>query len=334
MKKTNTAVRFTLRRVLCFALCAVLLCMGLAACGSDKKELKIGIIQYMSHPSLDNCYNGVIEALKALDVPYTVDRQIGSSTSAGSDCSTFAQNMVAGNCDMIIAIATPAATAAYAAMAGTDIPLIFCAVNDPVAAELVSDMDAPGGNCTGTSDVLDLDAQVSLIRAMQPEAKKIGVLYTTSEQNSVSLLARLKDICAPLGITVEASGVQNAADIPAAATALAGKVDCFNNFTDNNVVENLTVELDAANAAKIPVYGSEIEQVSGGCLAAMSIDYVALGKTTGNMAVRVLQGASPATMPVETISEATPVINTDVVTALGLTVPAEFANAETVTTTK
>ena len=107
MKKTDTAVRFTLRRVLCFALCAVLLCMGLAACGSDKKELKIGIIQYMSHPSLDNCYNGVIEALKALDVPYTVDRQIGSSTSAGSDCSTFAQNMVAGSCDMIIAIATP-----------------------------------------------------------------------------------------------------------------------------------------------------------------------------------------------------------------------------------
>ena len=182
--------------------------------------------------------------------------------------------------------------------------------------------------------MLDLDAQVSLIRAIQPEAKKIGVLYTTSEQNSVSQLARLKDICAPLGITVEASGVQNAADIPAAATALAGKVDCFNNFTDNNVVENLTVELDAANAAKIPVYGSEIEQVSGGCLAAMSIDYVALGKTTGSMAVRVLQGASPATMPVETISEATPVINTDVVTALGLTIPAEFANAETVTTTK
>ena len=177
----------TLKKLLCLGLCVLLLCMGLTACGgTGEKKLKIGIIQYMSHPSLDNCYNGVVQALDESGLAYTANRQIGSSTSAGADCSTYAQNMVAEGCDMIIAIATPAATAAYAATAGTDIPLIFCAVSDPVAAELVQDMAAPGGNCTGTSDVLDLDAQVALIRAMQPEVKTIGVLYTTSEQNSVS----------------------------------------------------------------------------------------------------------------------------------------------------
>lgn len=325
----------TLKKLLCLGLCVLLLCMGLTACGgTGEKKLKIGIIQYMSHPSLDNCYNGVVQALDESGLAYTANRQIGSSTSAGADCSTYAQNMVAEGCDMIIAIATPAATAAYAATAGTDIPLIFCAVSDPVAAELVQDMAAPGGNCTGTSDVLDLDAQVALIRAMQPEVKTIGVLYTTSEQNSVSQLKTLTEICQPLGITVESSGVQNAADIPAAATALAAKVDCFNNFTDNNVVENMSVELEAANAAKIPVYGSEVEQVSGGCLASMSIDYVALGKTTGEMAVRVLGGEKPATMAVETISEATPVINTEVAAALGITIPEAYASAEKVTTTK
>ena len=169
---------------------------------------------------------------------------------------------------------------------------------------------------------------------MQREVKTVGVLYTTSEQNSVSQLKTLWEICQPLGITVESSGVQNAADIPAAATALAAKVDCFNNFTDNNVVENMSVELEAANAAKIPVYGSEVEQVSGGCLASMSIDYVALGKTTGEMAVRVLGGEKPATMAVETISEATPVINTEVAAALGITIPEAYASAEKVTTTK
>lgn len=323
-------------RVMVCMLCGALLLMGLAGCGSkNNDELKIGIIQFMSHPSLDNCYNGVVQALEESGLKYTVNRQIGSSNSAAADCSTFAQNMVAQDCDLIVAIATPAATAAYAAVEGTDIPLIFCAVSDPVAAELVEDMNAPGGNCTGTSDVLDLEAQVGLIQAMQPEVKSIGVLYTTSEQNSLSNLKRMQDICKQRNITLEATGVQNASDIPAAATALAGKVDCINNFTDNNVVENLNVVLEAANAAKIPVYGSEVEQVSGGCLASMSIDYVALGKTTGNMAVRVLKGeAKTAEMAVETITDATPVINTDVVSALGLTIPAQYASAETVTTAK
>ena len=105
-------------------------------------------------------------------------------------------------------------------------------------------------------------------------------------------------------------------------------------MTDNNVVENLSIELEAAAAAGIPVYGSEVEQVSNGCLASMSIDYVALGKKTGEMAAKVLGGASPATMAVEQITEATPVINTDVAASLGLTIPESFANAETVTTAK
>lgn len=327
-----------LSRILSVCLCLCLLVLSLAGCGgaasSDGKQLKIGIIQYMSHPSLDNCYEGIVKGLEASGLHYTAERQVGSSTSAAADCSTFAQNMVAKGCDMIIAIATPAATAAYAAVTGTDIPLIFCAVNDPVAAELVQDMQNPGGNCTGTSDVLDLSAQVKLIRAMQPQLKSIGVLYTTSEQNSVSNLKRLQEICTAENITVEASGVQNASDIPAAATALAAKVDCLNNFTDNNVVENLSIELEAAAAAGIPVYGSEVEQVSNGCLASMSIDYVALGKKTGEMAAKVLGGASPATMAVEQITEATPVINTDVAASLGLTIPENFANAETVTTAK
>ena len=108
-------------------------------------------------------------------------------------------------------------------------------------------------------------------------------------------------------------------------------MDCINNFTDNNVVENLSVVLEAANAAGIPVYGSEVEQVSNGCLASMSIDYVALGRTTGDMAAQVLQGASPATMAVKTITEATPVVNTTVLEKLGITLPAAYANAETVT---
>lgn len=294
---------------------------------SGDGKLKIGIIQYMSHPSLDNCYNGVMEALEASDLEYEADRQTGSANSADSDCTSFAKNMVASGYDMIIAIATPAAKAAYTATADTDIPVIFCAVSDPVAAGIVANKENPGDLCTGTSDVLDLDAQVDLIQAMQPDVKSIGILYTSSEDNSVSNLAVFKEICAEREIEVVAKAVQNSADIPSAAEDLASKVDCINNFTDNNVVNSLSVVLSAAADNGIPVYGSEEEQVKNGCLASVSIDYVALGKVTGEMAVEVLGGADASAMAVRTISEATPIVNKTVLAALGMTLPESLADA-------
>ena len=334
----------TLRKIIAALLCLAMVFAFAACSGNDTdtdtttgapdtaKELKIGIIQYASHPSLDNCYQGIINALEKSDLDYTVDRQIGSDNAADSDCASFAKTMVAQKYDLIFAIATPAATAAYAATQGTDIPVIFCAVSDPVRAKLVETNDAPGGLCSGTSDVLDLDAQVDLIQAMQPDVKSIGILYTTSEPNSITQLGLLKEICEKRNITVEATGIQNEADIPAAASALVKKVDCLNNFTDNKVVTNLAVVLDAANEANSPVYGSEEEQVKKGCLASVSIDYIALGEVTGQMGVDVIGGADISTMAVKTISDATPIVNTDVLSALSMTMPEAYANAETVTT--
>lgn len=297
---------------------------------STDKTLKIGVIQYMSHPSLDNCYQGIKEALDASGLNFEVDYQIGSSASADSDCASFAKNMVASEVDMIFAIATPAAKAAYSATDDTDIPVIFCAVNDPVAAKLVQTADEPGDKCTGTSDVLDLEAQVNMIKAMQSDVKKIGILYTSSEDNSIANLARFKEICDAKGIEVVPSAVQNASDIPSAADELASKVDCINNFTDNNVVNNLSVVLSAADKYKIPVYGSEEEQVKNGCLASVSIDYVALGKVTGQMGVDVIGGEDITKMAVKTITDATPIVNTDVLETLGMTLPADYTNAQTV----
>lgn len=327
----------TLKKILALALALSMVCC-FVACDTDSKKndgkLKIGVIQYMSHPSLDNCYEGVKAGLEKSGLEYEIDFQIGSSTSANSDCTTFAKNMVGDNCDMIIAIATPAAKAAYAATADTDIPVIFCAVNDPVAAKLVASNEKPGDLCTGTSDILDLSAQVELIKSFQPDVKKIGVLYTASEDNSVSNLARLKEICDGQNIEVVASSVQNASDIPVAADSLASKVDCINNFTDNNVVNNLTTLLNAANKYGIPVYGSEEEQVKNGCLASVSIDYKALGATTGEMAAEVLGGADITKMAVKTVTETTPIVNTDVLSALNIELPETYKNIVKVTTNK
>lgn len=323
----------TTKKILCIIL-TMLLAMSLCACGNkavkDKDSYKIGIIQYVSHPSLDNCYTGIMNAINASDKAdkITVDRQIGSDSAADSDCAAYAASMVSQGYDMIIAIATPAASAAFAATEGTDIPVIFCSVSDPVAVELVESMEHPGDLCTGTSDVLDMEAHVNLIREFIPAVKTIGVIYTTSEANSITQLGNLKAVCEQNDITVEAIGIQNDADIPAAAQTLAAKCDCFLNFTDNKVVNNLSVLLEATNAAGIPIFGSEEEQVKNGCAASMSIDYVKLGDITGEMALDVLlNGADASNMAVKTTSEATPVINSKILADLNIVIPDAYVNA-------
>lgn len=320
----------TVMRILSLALMSVLL-LSFAACGQTpdtEGKLKVGVIQYMSHPSLDNCYEGIVSGLTGIRDDVVIDRQVGSATSAGADCVNYAQNMVSRGYDLIIAIATPAAQSAFGAVADTEIPVVFCAVSDPVAAGIVISVEDPGYNCSGVSDVLNLQAQLDMIRAFQPDVQTVGVLYTASEANSVANLKNFRAICEAAGIALEAVAVQNTADIPGAAEALAAKVDCINNFTDNNVVQNLSVVLAAAEKYHIPVYGSEVEQVKNGCLAAMSIDYVAVGKATGEMAATVLDAGSADMQAVITVSDATPVYNPDVLSALGLQLPADYAEAE------
>ncbi len=324
------------------ALSASLLALSFAGCsgapsgsGSNQNEgaKKIGVIQYAVHASLDNCYDGLVQGLAEAGYTegenLTIDFQNAQGQVTTAD--QLAQNMVAKNYDMIIGIATPAAMSAYGAAQGTEIPTVFCAVSDPVGAGLVSSLDAPGGNCTGTADLLNLEAQLQLIRAVQPEAKKIGILYTTNEANSVSHLKEIKELAPTYGFEIVEQGVQSGADVPQAAAALAAKVDCINNFTDNNVVDNLTSVLAKAEEASIPVYGSEVEQVRKGCIASESLDYVALGKETGKLAAKVLEGANPAETPVVQVKDSTPVINPDVFSAMGLAVPDAYASVEKVT---
>ena len=301
-----------------------------AAAASGTK--KIGVIQYAPHPSLDNCYQGIEEGLKASSLEFTIDLQNAQGSTETAD--QLAKNMVANKYDMIFAIATPAAVSAYSAAKDSDIPVIFCSVSDPVQAGLTESFDKGLENCVGTSDVLNFDEQVKLIKAMQPDVKKIGVLYTNTEANSISQLKTFKEVCGGQGIEVVDQSVSGAADIPQAAADLASKVDCINNFTDNNVVNNLNVLLEKANAAGVPVYGSEVEQVKNGCIASMSIDYVELGKKTAEMGVEVFGGKKCSDMGVMIFSECTPVVNTEVIESFGITLPEAYSDAEKVTTNK
>jgi putative ABC transport system substrate-binding protein len=296
------------------------------------KSVTIGVIQFAVHPSLDNCYNGFKQGLEEAGYKegQNVKFDFQNAQADTSNADLMAKTMVSKKEDMIVGIATPAAMSAYSATKNSNIPVVFTAVSDPLKAGIVKSLDKSGTNCTGSSDVLPLEQQVKMIRAFLPNAKKIGIIYTTSEPNSVAQLAEIKKIAANYKFEIVDVGVTNSSEVQSAAASIVAKgVDCINNFTDNNVVDNLSTVLQAANKAKIPVFGSEEEQVKKGCLASQSIDYVALGKETGKMAAKILKGEAKAQdMAVYLVKDCSPVYNKTACQSLGLTLPTEYKDAK------
>ena len=269
---------------------------GTQAAEASGDSYKIGISQFAEHGSLDNCREGFLEGLKEAGIEegknLTVEYQ-NAQTDTGT-ASTIADSFVSGKVDMICAIATPCASSAYNSCMNTDIPVVYTAVSDPVSAGLANEDGTSIGNITGSSDILPVEEQLKMIREMMPEAKKIGILYTTSEANSCSTIEQYKSLAGDYGFEIVDTGINTSADIEIAATDLVSKVDCLCNLTDNTVVNALQTVLDKANNAGIPVFGSEIEQVKSGCVASMGIDYFQLGVETGAMAAKILKGEATA----------------------------------------
>ena len=241
--------------------------------------------------------------------------------------SQIAQSFVTDNMDLICAIATPSAQSAYNAAMDAGIPVIYTAVTDPVAAELASEDGTPAGEVTGTSDKHPVEEQHKMIREMLPQAKTIGIMYTTSEANSVSAIKEYEDLVGKYDFELVTKGITTTADVSLAADDLLSKVDCITNLTDNTVVASLPTILEKANDKKIPVFGSEIEQVKIGCLAAEGIDYISLGKQTGKMAAQVLKGEKKASeLNFETITTPGFYVNNKVAENLGITVPTDLSD--------
>ena len=312
-----------------------MMAIGAVGCGnasSDSKkssdtEYTIGIAQFAEHGSLDNCREGFLEGLKEEGIVEGENLTVlydNAQTDTGT-ASTIADNYVSKKVDMICAIATPCAMSAYNSAMNTEIPVVYTAISDPVAARLADDDGNSVGNITGTSDALPVKEQLEMIRELMPDAKKIGIIYTTSETNSVSTIETYKEYAPDYGFEIVETGINTIADVDMAAADMVSKVDCITNLTDNTVVSGLQTVLEHANQANIPVFGSEVEQVKNGCLAAAGIDYKKLGIQTGKMAAKILKGQAKASeMPFEKITDPSYYANTEVADKLGIDLPNTF----------
>lgn len=315
---------------------AVLAVLMFAGCGAgggtvDKSETnskvyKIGVTQIGDHPSLDNCREGFIDGLKQKGFEENKNIEIDFQSARGdmAVANQIAANFAASGKDLVCGIATPSAQALYTKCYDKGIPVIFNAISDPVEAKLAKSKTEAMDGITGISDALPVEEQLKLIRKILPEAKNIGVLYTTSEANSVSTIKKYKELAKNYGFEIIDKGIGNQSEIPQATDILLEKVDCISNMTDNTVVEVLSLILEKANVKNIPVFGSEEEQVKNGCIASAGLDYFKLGQQAGIQAARVLSGEDISSIPYETLTEVQITVNDEVAAKLGITIPEDI----------
>lgn len=306
-----------MKKILAFVLSALLVATLFVACGDAKPV--IGIIQFGSHASLNNCYDGIIEGLEESGInldDYTVEYV--NSNFDPSVSQTQANALVNKGAKVILAIATPSAVAAANAALDTDVPVVFCAITD-------ASVMANYTNVTGSSDVPNFEKQLEVVTAfMGKEDLKIGVLYSTEESSSPYQVEALKTAAKAYdGMEILDSAVADITTIDAKTNELIDRgADCFVNLLDNTVVGKLESNiLPITNEKKIPVFGSEIEQVKVGCVASASIEYITVGKLAGQSAAAILNGTKASDLEVATITEPSNYYNSEVCAQLGLTVP-------------
>jgi putative tryptophan/tyrosine transport system substrate-binding protein len=256
--------------------------------GSEEKTYKVGISQFVTHPSLDSATEGFKKALEeeGLTIEYDEQNANGDQTTV----QTIAANLAGDNADLIFANATPSALAALNAT--KDIPIVFTSVTDPVAAQLVQSMENPGGNVTGTADMHPeaIPNTVKFIHENYPDAT-IGTVYSAGEPNSVVQVEIMREAAKELGMNAPVeSTVATSAEVKQATESLVGKADVIFIVTDNTVVSALESVVQVANEKDIPLFVGELDSVNRGGFAAYGFSYEDIGYEAGIMAAQILKG--------------------------------------------
>ncbi|GAB3525672.1 ABC transporter substrate-binding protein [Arthrobacter monumenti] len=287
--------------------------------GGGSEPVQIGISQIVEHPSLDAARKGFKQALTENgyeNAEFDEQNAQGDQATATTIASQFASE----GKDLVLAIATP--TAQAAAQTITDIPVLITAVTAPVEAGLVDSLENPGGNVTGTSDLNPVEKQLSLVKELAPDAETVGVVYSSGEVNSEVQVKLAREAAKEMGLKLEEATVTNSSEVQQAANSL--DVDAIYVPTDNAVVSALKSVVQVAEKKQIPLIVGEANSVEEGGVATYGIDYEKLGHQTGMMAIEILEGADPATMPIETLEDIQLVINTKAAERMGVEVPQEL----------
>lgn len=315
--------------LLAFSLLSIAILSGCQMSGKATNEnvFKIGIIQLAEHPALDDARLGFEKGLKELGMEVEIDYK--NAQGEIPNTISIAQKFVKDEVDLIYAIATPAAQSAK--QATEDIPILFSAVTDPVAAELVKTMDMPGGNITGTSDEAFMDRQLQFFKELDPNINKIGIIFNTSEENSHIQIKRAKEIASELDMEIVDIGISAISEMPQAVDSIIKKVDAIYTITDNMVANAINIVSEKAIENNIITAGAEDAHVKGGILIVTDgISYFELGKQTAEMAKKILvDGKSPSEIPSTTSKNTSKVFNRNTLDKLGLDINNKaFENAE------
>ena len=287
---------------------------------TDKKTVKVGVLQYVSHPSLDLIYKGIKDGLaeegyKADDIKIDFMNAEGDQ----SKVATMSKQLVSNDNDVLIGIATPSAQGLAAAT--KDKPVVMGAITDPVGANLVKNLEKPGGNITGVSDHNPAAQQLELIKKLTPNVKTIGALYSSSEDNSKTQVEEFKKLAEEAGYKVEEYSVPSTNEIASTMNVMTGKVDAIWIPIDNTIASAFATVVSSNKDAKKPIYPSATAMVEEGGLASVVVDQYDLGVATGKMAAKILKGAKPEETPVEIFNQGKSVINKKSAKELGITVP-------------
>ncbi len=288
---------------------------------NEKKTVKVGVLQFVTHASLDEIYNGIKEGLKEGGYEEQTNLEIDFMNAEGdqSQVQTMSHQLVNNGNELLIGIATPAAQGL--ANATTDFPIIMGAVTDPIGANLVTDLKHPDGNITGVSDQTPVVDEVKLMKEITPEAKTIGVLYSSNEDNSKIQVEEFVAAAEKAGYVVEEFAVPSTNEIAATVEVMTSKVDVIFTPIDNTIASAFSTVVSGANKTKTPIFTSVEDMVEGGGIASVTLSQFDLGVATGKMAAKVLDGDKPANTPVQIFNEGTIVVNQKVAEELGITLP-------------
>lgn len=287
----------------------------------------VAVTSIVEHPALDSVKDGVRKALE--EAGYTDAKglkwQFQTAQGNTATAAQIARKFVGDKPDAIVAIATPSAQAVVAAT--KSIPVVYSAVTDPVAAQLVPSLSPSGTNVTGVSDALSLEKQVELIQRIVPAAKRVGMVYNPGEANSVVVVEKLRELLPKQGLSLVEATAARTVDVGAAARSLVGKVDVIYTNTDNNVVSAYEALVKVGNDAKIPLVASDTDSVKRGAIAALGINYYDLGLQTGRQVVRILKGEAPGAIASETSDKLELFVNPGAAAKQGVTLSDELVKS-------